>query len=114
MVWHLAAHLGSVRDLVDNSGNSVNHFVYDSFGNVVSQSGTVISRFLFTGREWDEEIGLQFNRGRFYKPPLDGSELKASVDSEETDGALLVASAIFSDLADCSSSRNSFLKLRSN
>ena len=34
--WHLADHLGSVRDLVDNSGNAVNHYVYDSFGNVVS------------------------------------------------------------------------------
>ena len=43
VVWHLSDHLGSIRDLVDNNGNSVNHYVYDSFGNVVSESGTVIS-----------------------------------------------------------------------
>lgn len=71
VTWHLADHLGSVRDLVDNDGNTVNHYVYDSFGNVVSQtSETFISRYLFTGREWDDEIGLQFNRGRYYDPEL--------------------------------------------
>ena len=66
VVWHLADHLGSIRDLVDNNGNSFNHFVYDSFGNVVSESGSVISRFLFTGREWDEEIDLYYYRARYY------------------------------------------------
>jgi RHS repeat-associated protein len=70
VVWHLADHLGSVRDLVSNSGDSVNHFVYDSFGNVVSESGTIISRYLFTGREWDEEVGLQYNRARYYDTEL--------------------------------------------
>jgi RHS repeat-associated protein len=54
--------------LVDNDGNSVNHFVYDSFGNVVSESDTVLSRYLFTGREWDDESGLQYNRARYYDP----------------------------------------------
>ena len=69
--WHLSDHLGSIRDLVDNTGNTVNHYVYDSFGNVVSMTGeTVESRYLYTGREWDDEIGLQFNRGRYYKPKL--------------------------------------------
>ena len=69
--WHLTDHLGSVRNLVDNSGNSVNHYVYDSFGNVVDETGeTLISRYLYTGREWDEEIGLQYNRARYYNPEL--------------------------------------------
>ena len=69
--WHLADHLGSIRDLLDNNGNTVNHYVYDSFGNVVSQTGeTVISRYLYTGRESDEEIGLQYNRARYYIPEL--------------------------------------------
>ena len=36
--WHLSDHLGTIRDLVDNTGVVVNHIVYDSFGNVVSET----------------------------------------------------------------------------
>ncbi|MEM9808263.1 MAG: hypothetical protein AAF959_23610, partial [Cyanobacteria bacterium P01_D01_bin.56] len=57
--WHLTDHLGTVRDIADNSGNVVNHLIYDSYGNVVSETDPVIeSRYLYTGREFDEEIGL--------------------------------------------------------
>ena len=69
--WHLADHLGSVRDLVDNNGELINHITYDSFGNVVSETDdTVDTRYLYTGREWDDEIGLQYNRARYYNPEL--------------------------------------------
>ena len=71
VTWHLSDHLGNIKDLADNGGTLINHFVYDSFGNVVSMTGeTFISRFLFTGREWDRETGLQFNRRRYYHPQL--------------------------------------------
>jgi YD repeat-containing protein len=33
VVWSLGDRQGSVVDLVDMSGNVLNHFVYDSFGN---------------------------------------------------------------------------------
>ncbi|MDY7007304.1 MAG: RHS repeat-associated core domain-containing protein [Cyanobacteriota bacterium] len=66
-VWHLTDHLGTVRDLVDNDGLVLNHLVYDSFGNVVSQTDeTVGSRYRFTGREFDEETGLYYYRARYY------------------------------------------------
>ncbi len=59
-------HLGSVRDVVDNSGVSQNHIVYDAFGNITSQSNSsVIFRFGYTAREFDAESGLQYNRGRY-------------------------------------------------
>ena len=45
----------------------VNHIVYDSFGNVVSETNaTVDSRYLFTGRNYDSETGLYFYRARYY------------------------------------------------
>ena len=67
VIWHLTDHLGTVKDLVDSSGVVVNHFVYDSYGNVVSQTDEmVVSRYLFTGREWDSEIGLYYYRARYY------------------------------------------------
>lgn len=65
--WHLTDHLGTIRDLVNNSGAVVNHFVYDSFGQVISESNPAIdTRYLFTGREFDSETGLYYYRARYY------------------------------------------------
>ncbi|WP_342596957.1 RHS repeat-associated core domain-containing protein [Cyanobacterium aponinum UTEX 3222] len=67
VVWLLTDHLGTIRDLLDNTGNVVNHLTYDSYGNVVSETdATVDSRDRFTGREWDEEIDLYYYRARYY------------------------------------------------
>ncbi|MCA9208450.1 MAG: RHS repeat protein, partial [Planctomycetales bacterium] len=65
--WLLADHLGSIRDVVDDGGQLVNHIQYDSFGNVLSQSDSVnSSRFLYTGREFDSESELYYYRARYY------------------------------------------------
>ena len=65
--WHLADHLGSVRDLADTSGRVVNHIIYDAFGQVALQTDpSRASRYGFTGREYDAEIALQYNRARYY------------------------------------------------
>jgi RHS repeat-associated protein len=67
VVWHLADHLGTIRDLVDSSGEVVNHLTYDSYGNVVAETDdTVDSRYLYTGRELDAETGLYYYRARYY------------------------------------------------
>jgi RHS repeat-associated protein len=45
----------------------VNHLVYDSFGNIESESnGAVDFRFGYTGREFDEESGQYYYRARYY------------------------------------------------
>lgn len=65
--WMLADQLGTIRDLVNNTGQVVNHVKYDSYGNVISESSaTVRSRYKFTGREFDTETELQYNRARYY------------------------------------------------
>jgi RHS repeat-associated protein len=67
VTWMLTDHLGTVRDLVDNSGDVANHLIYDSFGRVISETdSSVDTRYLFTGREFDEEIGLYYYRARYY------------------------------------------------
>jgi RHS repeat-associated protein len=67
--WLLADHLGTTRDIVDSTGQLENHIKYDSFGNVISQSGPSTStRYLFTGRELDSELGLIYFRSRFFDP----------------------------------------------
>ncbi|WP_342596958.1 RHS repeat-associated core domain-containing protein [Cyanobacterium aponinum UTEX 3222] len=67
VVWLLRDYLGTIRDLLDNTGDVVNHLTYDSYGNVVSETNSAVdSRYRFTGREWDEEIDLYYYRARYY------------------------------------------------
>jgi len=66
-LWTLVDHLGTVRDLFSNDEVVLNRITYDSFGNVVSQTDAAFStRYLFTGREFDSEIGLFYYRARYY------------------------------------------------
>jgi RHS repeat-associated protein len=71
VVWYLADHLYSVRDLIDRDGNLIDHIDYDSFGNVVAETDSSAGdRFKFNGREYEPELGLYSYRARFYDPRL--------------------------------------------
>jgi RHS repeat-associated protein len=66
VLWALTDHLGSVRDVVDDSGTVLNHVVYDAFGGVTTQTDeSVVFRYGYTAREFDAESGLQYNRARY-------------------------------------------------
>ncbi|MEO1684062.1 MAG: RHS repeat-associated core domain-containing protein [Cyanobacteria bacterium J06631_12] len=68
-LWHLTDHLGTVKDLANDAGEVVNHRSYDSYGNLITQSNSSFdSRYGFTGREFDEEIGLYYYRARYFDP----------------------------------------------
>ncbi|WP_419580846.1 RHS repeat-associated core domain-containing protein [Stieleria magnilauensis] len=58
----LTDHLGSVSSL-HKSGQSIEQSEYDSFG--VTDNG--VARVGYTGREFDDSIGLQFSRARYYE-----------------------------------------------
>jgi RHS repeat-associated protein len=60
--------LGSVNDLTDASGSVARTYRYDSFGRIISQTGTLDQPFAFTGREYDAETGLYYYRARYYDP----------------------------------------------
>jgi RHS repeat-associated protein len=65
--WLLTDRLGSVRDVLDNSGAVQDTIAYDGFGNIASESAPAArGRYAWTGREYDAEIGLQYNRARYY------------------------------------------------
>ena len=74
VVWALADHLGTVRDLAaydtqTGTTSVVNHRVYDAFGNLTSQSNAAVDcLFGFTGRPTDDGTGLQNNLQRWYDP----------------------------------------------
>jgi RHS repeat-associated protein len=72
VLWPLADHLGTIRDLATHDSSThdttvANHRLYDSFGNLKSESDdTVDEIFGFTGRLFDEITGLQNNLNRWY------------------------------------------------
>ena len=58
--------LGSVSSLSNSAGTTANTYVYDSFGQLTTSTGTVINPFHYTGREYDSETGLYGYRLRYY------------------------------------------------
>jgi RHS repeat-associated protein len=65
--WYLTDKLGSARDIVDTSGNSLDHVVYDSFGSVVTETNASNGdRFKFAGMEYDSTVGQYYDRARHY------------------------------------------------
>lgn len=67
--WLETDRLGSVRDVIDNSGAVKSHLTYGAFGNILTETdANFTGRYTFTSREREKEIDLQFNRARFYDP----------------------------------------------
>ena len=70
--WALADNQGTVRDVADyNAGTDttsvVNHLKYDAYGNITAESNSSIDfRYAYTGRYFDEDSNLQYNRARWY------------------------------------------------
>ncbi|MCA9135403.1 MAG: DUF4595 domain-containing protein [Planctomycetales bacterium] len=65
--WILTDHLGSTRALVDVTGMISQRLDYDSFGDVIIEPGDGTgSRYLYTGREYDHELGVFYYRARYY------------------------------------------------
>jgi RHS repeat-associated protein len=65
--WYLADKLGSVRDIVDTSGNVQDHIVYDSFGNIVTETNAANGdRFKFAAMQFDATTGQYYDHARWY------------------------------------------------
>jgi RHS repeat-associated protein len=66
-VYFTTDHLGSTRALTDDSGSVVEQINYDSFGNT---EGSSLTRYTYTGREFDIDTGLYYYRARWYDPEV--------------------------------------------
>ena len=67
--YHLGDHLGSSNVVVDSSGNLVNREEYTPYGET-SFGSFARKRYRFTGKERDEESGLNYHGARYYAPWL--------------------------------------------
>ena len=67
--WFLTDNQGTVRDVVQYSGGAtslVDHLVYDSFGQIASQTQPASQpRFTYTGMRFDPVTGLYYDNARW-------------------------------------------------
>jgi RHS repeat-associated protein len=85
VLWLLADHQGTIRDIVDGNGTLRKHVDYDSFGNILEETyydhagehinpavfGEGVDQlFYYTGQEWDPDTRLQNNNARWYDPRI--------------------------------------------
>jgi RHS repeat-associated protein len=60
--------LGSVVALSDSAGDTVQTYEYSVYGQVAASDEDHPNPYMFAGRRFDIEIGLYYNRARYYNP----------------------------------------------
>ena len=65
--YHFDA-LGSVIALSDSSGDTVQTYEYSVYGEVAVEDANHTNPYMFAGVRYDIEIGLYYNRARYYNP----------------------------------------------
>ncbi len=68
--WTLTDFQKSVRTILNSTGGVIDSLAYDAFGNILPGETDATKRgdYAWTGREYDVETGLQYNRARWYDP----------------------------------------------
>ncbi|MGF9915890.1 RHS repeat-associated core domain-containing protein, partial [Paenibacillus ehimensis] len=61
---------GDVVGLTDGSGNVVNRYTYDIWGNPLTVTEQVPQPFRYSGEFWDNSAHLQYLRARWYDPSV--------------------------------------------
>jgi len=68
-LYYMHDGLGSVRQLLDSTGEIETNYAYDPFG-VPVVGGDVHNPYQFTGEAWDGEVRLLYLRARYYQPEV--------------------------------------------
>jgi RHS repeat-associated protein len=61
---------GDVVKITDASGNELNRYEYDIWGNLTEQTEGMSNPFKYTGEMYDDETGLYYLRARYYDPSM--------------------------------------------
>ena len=64
--YYHADGLNSVKALTDAAGSTTDTYAYDAFGALANKTGAAGNAYRYTGEYFDEAIGLQYNRARWY------------------------------------------------
>jgi RHS repeat-associated protein len=60
----------STRQLTDSAGAVTDTYTYEAFGNLLSSTGSTINDYLYTGEQYDPNLGFQYLRARYYDPSV--------------------------------------------
>ncbi|MBZ5689021.1 MAG: IPT/TIG domain-containing protein [Acidobacteriia bacterium] len=60
--------LGSITSLSNSASALAETYTYDSYGRLTASTGALTNSFQYTGREFDSETSLLFNRARYFDP----------------------------------------------
>jgi RHS repeat-associated protein len=61
---------GSTRLLVDTNGAAQGTFAYDAYGTLVASNGTPATTHLYSGEQFDSDLGFYYLRARHYNPQI--------------------------------------------
>ena len=74
--YYVTNAFGDVLAIIDNSCNELVTYTYDTWGNIISISGTMASTlgkynpFRYRGYVYDQETGLYYLQSRYYNPDI--------------------------------------------
>ena len=88
ITYHLNDHLGSAVFILDSAGNLLANHYHDPFGKAWNVKGDIGNDVRFTGKEYEEDIGLYYFAMRWYDPEVGRF---VSVDPMEPMGYVFVA-----------------------
>jgi len=60
----------STRQLTDATEVVTDSYVYDAFGVLINRVGTTVNNYLYTGEQYDPNIGFYYLRARYYNSAL--------------------------------------------
>lgn len=58
--------LGSTRSLTNGTGAETDSYIYKAFGEVEHKDGSTPNNYLFTGEQYDPNLGFYYLRARYY------------------------------------------------
>ncbi len=68
--FYLYDGLGSTRSLTDNLGVETDSYIYTAFGELEAQMGATDNSYLYTGEQFDSDLGFYYLRARYLNPSI--------------------------------------------
>ncbi len=68
--YYLTDGLGSTRALTNQVGEVTDTYDYDAYGNLLGSTGTTVNNYLYTGEQFDSNLGQYYLRARYYDSNL--------------------------------------------
>jgi len=64
-IYHYNGH-GSTTALTNHLEEQTDQYIYDAFGELLAQTGDTVNDYLYTGEQYDPNLGFYYLRARYY------------------------------------------------